>query len=321
MEAAYQADILKNSRTSFAALKFVSDCANTSSPEAYKTALKLYQKDLQTIFSFCKLQEPKISVIIPTFNREKCIGVAIDSVLNQDYTPYEVIVVNDGSSDKTVHLLDKYASSIDNIRFDAIHHRKQEGVSAARNTGVKYSSGDWIAFLDSDDYWESSKLDDQVSYLEDYPFYHILQSEETWIRNGQFVNACNYHKKPCGWAFEESLLRCLISPSSVLLSKTLFELVGGFNEILMACEDYDLWLKILRYLPVGKSKQKNLIKVGGEEDQLSNTPLLDWYRVLSLQSLLSVEKNPYYQEKIGAILNQKLDILKKAQKNIRIKRY
>ena len=314
MEAAYQAEVFKNSSTSFAAIKFVSDSTNALSPNEYKKSLKTYQKDLQKIFSFYKLQEPKISVIIPTYNREKQVNIAIDSVLNQDYIPHEIIVVNDGSSDTTAHRLDHYARGIDGIGFQAIHHRSQEGVSAARNTGVKHSSGDWIAFLDSDDYWESSKLDDQVSYLEHYPFYHILQSEETWIRNGKFVNACKHHKKPCGWAFDESLLRCLISPSSVLLSKTLFETVGGFNETLMACEDYDLWLKILRHLPVGKSNEKNLIKIGGEDDQLSNTPLLDWYRVLSLQQLLYVETNPYYQEKIGAVLNQKLDILKKGAK-------
>ncbi|NIQ70440.1 MAG: glycosyltransferase family 2 protein, partial [Candidatus Aminicenantes bacterium] len=93
-----------------------------------------------------------------------------------------------------------------------------------------------IAFMDSDDRWEKDKLKNQVEYLGKYPFYQIMQSEEVWIRNGVRVNPCRHHRKPVGWIWEQSLERCLVSPSAVLVRKALLERYGTFDDDLPACE-------------------------------------------------------------------------------------
>jgi glycosyltransferase involved in cell wall biosynthesis len=105
----------------------------------------------------------KISVIIPTYNRERFVVEAIDSVLNQSYTDFEIIIIDDGSTDNTKDVLKAYE---DKIRY---YHQTNSGVSAARNAGIKAALGKWIAFLDSDDKWEKDYLSTQIAQIERYP--------------------------------------------------------------------------------------------------------------------------------------------------------
>jgi glycosyltransferase involved in cell wall biosynthesis len=223
---------------------------------------------------------PLISVVIPTYNRGWTLGEAVDSVLSQEYPAYELIVVDDGSTDNTPDVLDTYGDRITVIR------QKSRGVSAARNRGVQGAAGSLIAFLDSDDLWLPGKLATQAAFFQARPDALICQTEETWVRNGRRVNPKNRHKKPSGDIFMPSLELCLVSPSAVMMRRELFEEMGGFDESLPACEDYDLWLRIGWKYPVHLIDTSLIIKRGGHDDQLSRQPSLDRFRIESLKRLV-----------------------------------
>ena len=182
--------------------------------------------------------QPLVSVIIPTFDRASWLGEAIASVLAQTYPHLELIVVDDGSHDATPEVVQACGQALIYIR------QAHAGVSAARNRGVAASRGAFIAFLDSDDLWLPRKIAAQVALLQQQPQAQACYTDEIWIRHGVRVNPRQIHQKHSGWLFEPSLPRCIISPSSIMLRRTLWDQVGGFDESLPACEDYDLWLRL-----------------------------------------------------------------------------
>ncbi len=226
-----------------------------------------------------------VAVIIPTFNRAAFLPKALDSVLAQTYPPAEIIVVDDGSLDETIEVLDRYQG---NIRI--LHLDENRGVSFARNRGIEAARSRWIALLDSDDYWQPEKLKRQVEYHRVHPGLRISQTDEIWIRGGRRVNPRRKHTKPAGHIFKVSLPLCLISPSAVMFEKTLWTEVGGFDENLPVCEDYDLWLRITRAYPVGLVNEALVTKTGGHSDQLSTAEWgLDRYRILAMEKHLDSE--------------------------------
>jgi glycosyltransferase involved in cell wall biosynthesis len=220
----------------------------------------------------------KFSVIIPTFNRAEKVIRAIESVLSQTFKDYELIVIDDGSTDDTYDLIKGFP-----IQY---HKIENSGVSAARNFGVKLSQGEWLAFLDSDDEWLPNKLELQARFIKEND-YKVVHGEEIWMRRGKRVNPKLKHKKSGGDIFEASLELCLMSPSTIAIKRELFESYGGFREDFEVCEDYDLWLKITRTNEVGFIEQPIIIKHGGHEDQLSTKhKAMDLWRVKSMQQLL-----------------------------------
>ena len=223
---------------------------------------------------------PQITVIIPTFNRAWVLAKAVDSVLEQTLRPEEIIVVDDGSTDETPELLAAYGDSI------RVLTQPNQGVSAARNRAIRYSSGDFIALLDSDDSWRPEKLACQMDFFFDHPDAMICQTQETWIRNGRRVNPMHKHAKPSGMIFEPSLHRCLVSPSAVMMKKAVFDLKGMFNPDFTVCEDYDLWLRISTDIPIYLIDRPLIIKYGGHDDQLSRSHSQDRYRIASLLHLV-----------------------------------
>ena len=223
---------------------------------------------------------PTVSIIIPTYNRAWALEEAVDSVLAQDFEDFELIVVDDGSTDRTLGVLEKYRSEI------VLVVQKNRGVSAARNKGLDVARGRLIAFLDSDDLWLPGKLAVQVGFFRDRPDALICQTEEVWVRNGLRVNPKKKHKKPSGDIFERSLALCLVSPSAVMLHRDLIDQVGRFDENLPACEDYDLWLRVGCRFPVHLIDTPLIVKRGGHADQLSRQWGLDRYRIQSLVNLL-----------------------------------
>lgn len=227
------------------------------------------------------IEPPRVSVIIPTFNRAWAVGKAIESVLAQDYPNVELIVVDDGSSDQTGAMLSAYKGALLPIR------QPNQGVSAARNRGVTAAAGDLIAFLDSDDYWLPGKLSEQVAFFNAHPEALICQTEEIWIRNGCRVNPRRRHQKPAGDIFIPSLALCLVSPSAVMVKRALFTEIGGFDEDLPACEDYDLWLRVSCRYPVHLIEKPLIVKQGGHPDQLSRQPGLDKYRIAAIEKMLA----------------------------------
>jgi len=222
----------------------------------------------------------EVSVIIPTYNRGWILKEAIDSVLAQEFRDFELIVVDDGSTDNTPQILESYAQDLTVIR------QPNRGVSAARNRGIVAANGRLISFLDSDDLWLPRKLSSQVNFFNSNPEAVINQTEEIWIRNGVRVNPKTRHHKPSGMIFEQSLALCLVSPSAVMMKRFLFDAVGLFDEDLPACEDYDLWLRISWRYPVHLIETPLIIKRGGHADQLSKAPGLDKFRIRALKNII-----------------------------------
>ena len=223
---------------------------------------------------------PTVSIIIPTYNRAGMLKEAIDSVLAQDYSGFELIVVDDGSTDDTPNVLSRYG---DNIKWLRQHN---QGVSAARNRGIAAASGKYIAFLDSDDLWLQAKLTVQTEFMKSKRDALICQTEEIWIRNGVRVNPGKRHQKQSGMIFERSLPLCLVSPSAVMVRRGLFDEFGLFDESLPACEDYDMWLRVSSRCPVYLIDTPLIIKRGGHADQLSRQPALDKYRIQAIKKML-----------------------------------
>ncbi|MDM8539572.1 glycosyltransferase [Desulfococcaceae bacterium HSG9] len=245
----------------------------------------------------------QVSVIIPTYNRGHILSDAIDSVLAQDFDGYELIVVDDGSTDNTMAVLNGYSNKI------KVCKQTNQGVSAARNHGIAVSSGELIAFLDSDDLWLPKKLAVQVGFFNSTPKAMICQTQEIWIRNGVRVNPKKRHQKPCGHIFEKSLELCLVSPSAVMLRRQLFDSVGLFDESLPACEDYDLWLRISSRFPVHLIDTPLIVKKGGHADQLSRMKGLDRFRIRSLLKIINSGILTMAQKKAAiSVLNRKCTI-------------
>jgi len=223
-----------------------------------------------------------VSVIIPTYNRAQKLIRAVDSVLNQTFRDVEIIVVDDGSEDDTRAVLRRWGTKI-----TVIEHRSRRGPSAARNSGIAQASAPLIAFLDSDDYWLPEKLAVQVSFFQDNPQAMACQTEEIWIRRGRRVNPKKRHKKPSGYMFEASLRLCLISPSAVMLHRSVFQEIGDFDEQLPACEDYDLWLRLTCRWPVSLIPEALVVKEGGHSDQLSSQYWgMDRFRIRAIARLI-----------------------------------
>lgn len=223
---------------------------------------------------------PIVSIVVPTYNRGWIVKAAIDSVLDQDDGHCELIVVDDGSTDDTNRILAAYGDRLRCIR------QLNRGVSAARNAGIRSATGKLVALLDSDDEWLPGKLTAQVDYFYTHPEVLICQTEEIWMRNGVRVNPGKRHRKEAGQIFERSLALCLVSPSAVMMRKSLLDEVGLFDESLPACEDYDLWLRIAWKYPIHLIDRPLIVKRGGHEDQLSRMPELDKYRIQSICGLL-----------------------------------
>ena len=223
----------------------------------------------------------KISVVIPTFNRISLVARAIDSVLKQSLNPYEIIVVDDGSDDGTSEMIQNKYKSIKLIQ------QQNNGVSAARNKGIKHAKGDWIGLLDSDDEWTEKKLENQADRLIKTPEYDFCHTNEIWIRNGVRVNQRKKHEKYGGYIFDKCLDICRISPSSVLFRKNILDHVGWFDDQLPVCEDYDLWLRITAEYRILFIDDPLIIKYGGHDDQLSHgVEGIEFFRIKSLENLL-----------------------------------
>ena len=234
----------------------------------------------------------KISLIIPTYNRVTHLETTLLSVFNQTTKVDEIIVIDDGSTDKTQQLLAQY-----DIKYI---YQENQGVSSARNRGLQEVKNDWICFLDSDDIWESNKIEKQIAFHKINPHILFSHTDELWLFNDKIIKQKKHQLKPSGFCFKQNLPNTLIGASTVMCHKSIFDNVGLFDEELKACEDYDLWLRILDKYELGLINEKLIQKIAGHRGQLSfETPLMDSYRIKALlKHLQSNYKNEVKQEVI-----------------------
>ena len=219
-----------------------------------------------------------VSVIITTYNRRSFLKEAVLSVLNQDYKDKEVFVVDDGSTDGS-------REEIEGLPLQYVW-KENGGISSARNKGIEVSRGEYLAFLDVDDLWKKGKLSEQMKLMQEQNAL-ISYTDEIWIRNGKRLNQGLRHRKYSGHIFERCLPLCIISPSSVVIERGVFDRVGLFDESLPVCEDYDMWLRITARYPVLFIESPLIIKRGGHADQLSRScEAMDRFRVQSLINIL-----------------------------------
>jgi len=191
------------------------------------------------------IKNPTVSVIIPTYNRANLIEKAIKSALKQTYKDFEIIVVDDGSIDNTEEIVKDFTD----FRIHYICHKHNQGVSAARNTGIKTCRGEYIAFLDSDDEWLPGKLDKQIKVLQsESSEVGVVHSDLLYIdENGKNMNKLRNPKKG-GYIYEDLLGKnCVGPPSTLLIKKECFNRVGLFDNLLNAQEDWDMYIRIAKY--------------------------------------------------------------------------
>lgn len=193
---------------------------------------------------------PRISVIIPVYNRAALVGRALDSVFAQTCRDYEIIVVDDGSSDGSVELLESYGDRLITVR------QANAGAAAARNAGIALARGEFIAFLDSDDEWCSDKLRCQVEYFDVHPdvalvYTDMIEVVDGYVESEAYLHCGAYSRTGEGDLYEALLHENFIFTPTVMVRRTIFDGVGMFDTQLAICEDRDLWLRIARQFSIG----------------------------------------------------------------------
>lgn len=191
-----------------------------------------------------KLDTPLISVVIPTFNREKILPRAIKSVLNQTYKNLELIIVDDGSTDNT----DKIVRGFSDTRIRYYKQKLNRGGAAARNVGIKLSKGELISFQDSDDEWLPEKLERQVkkfNEVSDDVGVICCGYEFIYERTKEVVSKSIPVEK--GDVYKIMLTNNYTGPLAVLMKAACLEKVGLFDEEMPCCHDWDLWIRVARH--------------------------------------------------------------------------
>jgi glycosyltransferase involved in cell wall biosynthesis len=195
------------------------------------------------------MPDARITALIPTYNSDRYICDTVESVLAQTYPVHEVIVVDDGSTDRTQEVLARYGDRIRYIR------QRNAGPPVARNTGLAIATGDWIALLDSDDLWVPKKLERQMDYVRQRPLCGLVYTDmktfdETGIIEESVKISRNLHL-PSGAIFREMFAETLFQTSAVLIRKSCLDTVGGFDTDLRMGDDYELFLRISRHYELG----------------------------------------------------------------------
>lgn len=205
-----------------------------------------------------------VSVIIPTYNRAHTVSRAIQSVLNQTYQDFEIIVVDDCSTDNTEEVVKGFNDS----RICYIRHEQNRGGSAARNTGIRIARGEYIAFLDSDDEWLPNKLAEQMRvFYSDRNCGAVYTDLLHVCKDGHAEVHKGYH--PEGWILKDLLVTNVVgSASSVVVKRECFKVVGLFDEKLPSCQDWDMWIRIAKHYTF-RSIPEPLVKYLWHQEQIS----------------------------------------------------
>jgi glycosyltransferase involved in cell wall biosynthesis len=243
---------------------------------------------------------PLVSVVIPTYQHADFVGQAVQSVLEQTCQEIEVIVVNDGSTDRTLEILESFGTRITVITQD------NRGLAAARNVGILHSRGEIIAFLDADDVWLPEKLEKQLDLFKKKPGVGLVFSD-AWIFDGELtIGKYSQRVVPqAGWVQNKLFEEDFVPMPSVMVRRTCFDQVGLFDETLRSCEDYDMWLRISRVWEIDFVPQplalyrispnqmsQNLERMLANQIQVKKKALLDYPELKNLP--LSVLDRYFY---------------------------
>lgn len=203
------------------------------------------------------MQPSTVSVIIPVYNCERYIGEAIRSVQAQTFPAFEIIIVDDGSTDETRRALQPFS---DSIRY---FHQPHSGVGSARNLGLAHSSGDLIAFLDADDLWLPDKLQLQIDFLRQHPDYALVYTDMSMFDEAGVIHESVKQwlgmTLPRGWIFRQLFAETLFAADSVMVRRQCLERVGNFDTSLLSGEDYHMWLRLARRYQFGYIDQPLLM--------------------------------------------------------------
>jgi len=192
------------------------------------------------------MNNPKVSVIIPVYNGEQYIAQAIKSALSQTYNNVEVLVINDGSTDNTYTKIKPWLPSVKYV------YQENKGLAAARNTGIRNSTGELIGFLDHDDLWLPEKLEIQVNYLLKHKDISLVHSKTEMKYEGNIERIPDPPlSKAIDKCFKELFFRNQIAGATVLLKKSCLDQIGLFDERMFFGEDYELWLRMSRFFLIG----------------------------------------------------------------------
>lgn len=188
-----------------------------------------------------------ISVVIPLYNKEKSIAKTLQSVLTQTYTDYEILVVDDGSTDASVEAVRIVMEQTNKIR---LLQKSNGGVSSARNNGIRNATSEYIAFLDGDDIWDKKYLEEQIRMIKEFPNAAMWSINYAETRDGQIVRRVatglpeGYRGYVENYFHIKGRVSELFHSSSVVIRKEVFEIVGFFDERIKFAEDSDMWFRI-----------------------------------------------------------------------------
>lgn len=236
------------------------------------------------------------TVVIPLYNKELSIQATIQSVLNQNCQSFEIVVVNDGSTDSSA----KIVAKIDDDRIRLIHQENQ-GVSAARNLGIKEARYEWIALLDGDDLWKTNHINECYNMIVKYPSSKVFATSFEYS-DGRFIKKHCIKKEiyEIKNYFKEVINHTLIWSSAVIIHKDCFNQVGYFDIRLTHGEDVELWARLgRRYTIIKSSKCTSIYRVDAENrtSLCKEVERLHVYH-FDLDSYESIEEKKYYKKLI-----------------------
>lgn len=245
------------------------------------------------------MNEPRVSVIMPAFNGQLYIDEAIRSVLSQTYKNWELVLVNDGSTDGTESVIKKYLSE------PRIVYIKQEnkGMAAARNAGIRAAGGQLIAFLDQDDFWLEDKLQLQVKYLAAHPGVFMLHGACNILKAGKISTPLKYHPLFSGalkgFVYNKLIVEDFVCVPTIIVRKEVFSEIGLFDESMIGVDDWDLCIRISKKYEIGYI---NKILAVYRHNELGFSKDIERWRSILLGF---IEKNIFDNPEISAKIQKK----------------
>ncbi len=218
--------------------------------------------------------EVKVSVIIPTYNRAGFLADAVDSVLAQTWNDFEILVVDDGSTDGTRNVAGRYGGQVRYL------YKENEGPSSARNMGIKEARGVYVAFLDSDDVWEPEKLRIQMDFMGENSEVRLVCTDSSLMGSTE-CRERKLRRDFIGNLFPILYSNSFIRTSTVLMAKDCFREIGYFDERYRSAEDYDVWLRVARRYPIAYLNQP-LVRYRKHEENVSRDKITLRHNALSV---------------------------------------